>query len=408
LRLMADVPLGMFLSGGIDSSAICAVMSGMVDEPIKTFSVAFAEREANELEYARVVAKEYKTNHHEILVSPEDFFDVLPKLVWHEDEPLAHPSSVALYFVSRLAAQHVKVVLTGEGSDELLAGYGRYRKTVLNLVLGERYQKLTPASIRGVVRNQIDALPASRMRQRLLRTFLNVSSDIENIYFDNFAVFPASTQVQLLTTEARKRTGPLDPYAGVRAVLEQTDATSLLDRLLYADIKTYLQELLMKQDQMSMATSVESRVPFLDHKLVEFSCSLPERLKLRGGTTKYILRQSMKDVLPKSILSRPKMGFPVPIGAWFRGAYSSVVDEYVLGERARARGIFEPDFVRGLVKRHQAGEDHSERLWALVNFEIWQRQFFDGEATQHSAEAGAEVLAVNLSGSRATRLNKYR
>lgn len=396
LRLMADVPLGMFLSGGIDSSAICAVMSTMVDEPIKTFSVAFAEREANELAYARVVAQQYKTNHHEVVVSPEEFFAALPRLVWHEDEPLAHPSSVALYFVSRLAAQHVKVVLTGEGSDELLAGYGRYRKTILNLALGERYQKLTSAGIRGAVRNQIEGLPSSRMRQRLLRTFLNVSSDIENIYFDNFAVFPSSTQAELLTAEARERIGPLDPYAGVRAVLEQTDATSLLDRLLYADIKTYLQELLMKQDQMSMATSVESRVPFLDHKLVEFSCSLPERLKLRGGTTKYILRQSMKDVLPKSILSRPKMGFPVPIGTWFRGAYSSVIDEYVLSERAISRGIFEPDFVRALVRRHQMGENHTERLWSLVNFEIWVRQYIDGEQVKERAPAHEEstVLAT--------------
>ena len=148
LRLMADVPLGMFLSGGIDSSAIAAVMSGMVTEPIKTFSVAFKEREANELEYARLVARQFKTNHHEVVVSPEDFFAALPKLVWHEDEPLAHPSSVALYFVSQLASQHVKVVLTGEGSDELLAGYGRYRKTILNLALGARYQSVTPGGIR--------------------------------------------------------------------------------------------------------------------------------------------------------------------------------------------------------------------------------------------------------------------
>ena len=394
LRLMADVPLGMFLSGGIDSSAICAVMSTMVDEPIKTFSVAFAEREANELAYARLVAQEYKTNHHEVVVSPEDFFAALPKLVWHEDEPLAHPSSVALYFVSKLAAEHVKVVLTGEGSDELLAGYGRYRKTILNLALGQRYQQLTPVSVRGAVRSQIEGLRPSRMRQRLLRTFLNVSSDIENIYFDNFAVFSNSTQPQLLTAEAREQIGPLDPYAGVRAVLKQTDATSLLDRLLYADIKTYLQELLMKQDQMSMATSVESRVPFLDHKLVEFSCSLPERLKLRGGTTKYILRQSMKNVLPPTILSRPKMGFPVPIGSWFRGAHRGIIDEYVLSERAQARGIFDGEFVNNLVSRHAAGEDHAERLWALVNFEIWQRQFFDGETTQHSRE-NAEVLVLN-------------
>lgn len=144
-----------------------------------------------------------------------------------------------------------------------------------------------------------------------------------------------------------------------------------------------------------MATSVESRVPFLDHKLVEFSCSLPERLKLRGGTTKYILRQAMKQILPPSILTRPKMGFPVPIGAWFRGQYSSIVDEYVLSERAQARGIFEPEFVNSLVKRHKAGEDHAERLWALVNFEIWQRQLFDGESRRHSPEVAAEALAIN-------------
>ena len=396
LRLMADVPLGMFLSGGIDSSAIAAVMSGMVDEPIKTFSVAFAEREANELAYARIVAEAYKTNHHEVLVSPEEFFNALPRLVWHEDEPLAHPSSVALYFVSLLASQHVKVVLTGEGSDELLAGYGRYRKTILNLSLGRRYQTLTPNVVRGAVRSGIQGLPTSRVRQKLLRSFLGVAPDIESIYFDNFAVFPLAMQSDLLSNETLERTGGIDPYAGVRAALAETNADSLLDRLLYADIKTYLHELLMKQDQMSMATSVESRVPFLDHKLVEFTCSLPERLKLRGGTTKYILREAMKGVLPETILSRSKMGFPVPIGAWFRGAYRSVIDEYVLSERAMSRGLFNPDFVRDLVQRHQSGaENHDERLWSLVNLEIWQRQFFDGESHKEAQKETNEMVLVN-------------
>ena len=395
LRLMSDVPLGMFLSGGIDSSAIAAVMSGMVAEPIKTFSVAFAEREANELEYARLVAKAFKTNHHEVVVSPEDFFAALPKLVWHEDEPMAHPSSVALFFVSQLAAQHVKVVLTGEGSDELLAGYGRYRKTVLNLKLGSRYEQLAPAAVRSAISKQIAALPSgSRLRQKLQRTFLTLSPDIESIYFDNFAVFPRVMQRDLLTAEARERIGAAadDPYLVVRDLLRQTDATSPLDRLLYADLKTYLHELLMKQDQMSMAASIESRVPFLDHKLVEFSAKLPERLKLRGATTKYILRESMKGVLPDAILSRPKMGFPVPIGAWFRGAFRDVVDEYVLSERAVNRGIFDPIFVRSLVQRHQAGgEDHSERLWALVNFEIWQRQYFDGDRASQIEDGQLEL-----------------
>jgi len=379
LRLMADVPLGMFLSGGIDSSAIAGVMSQMVTEPIKTFSVAFKEREANELEYARLVARQFKTNHHEVVVSPEDFFTALPKLVWHEDEPLAHPSSVALYFVSLLASQHVKVVLTGEGSDELLAGYARYRKTILNLALGSRYHNVAPTGLRNLVRKQIEGMPGAKLRQKLLRSFLAVAPDIESIYFDNFAVFPRAMQQELLTPETKESVGTNDPYAGLRDVLKETDATSFLDRLLYADIKTYLHELLMKQDQMSMATSVESRVPFLDHKLVEFTSGLPQRLKLRGWTTKHVLRESMKGLLPEAILSRPKMGFPVPIGTWFR-AYSSVIDEYVLSDRALNRAIFSPDFVRSLVTRHQTGgENHAERIWALINFEIWQRQFFDGE-----------------------------
>jgi len=392
LRLMADVPLGMFLSGGIDSSAIAAVMSTMVDEPIKTFSVAFAEREANELAYARLVAAAYKTDHHEVVVSPEEFFQALPRLVWHEDEPLAHPSSVALYFVSLLASQHVKVVLTGEGSDELLAGYGRYRKTILNLQLGSRYRSLTPSFVRGAVRSSISGLPTSRIRQKLLRSFLSVAPDIESIYFDNFAVFPLTTQADLLSSEALEQVRCANPYVGVRHALDQTDAESLLDRLLYADIKIYLHELLMKQDQMSMATSVESRVPFLDHKLVEFTCSLPERLKLRGGTTKYILRESMKNVLPEPILSRSKMGFPVPIGTWFRGPYRSIIDEYVLSERATSRGVFNANVVREIVRRHQeGGENHDERLWSLVNFEIWQRQFFDGEASSEPIGVLAEA-----------------
>jgi asparagine synthase (glutamine-hydrolysing) len=396
LRLMADVPLGMFLSGGIDSSAIAAVMSGMVSEPIKTFSVAFAEREANELEYARLVADAYKTNHHEIVVSPEQFFDALPRLVWHEDEPLAHPSSVALYFVSHLARQHVKVVLTGEGSDELLAGYGRYRRTIWNLALGQQYKKFTPAVARDTIRKQIERmLPGGRVRQKLMRTFLVLSPELESIYFDNFAVFPVPMQQRMFTRETNERIGSVDPYVELRRLLERTKDLSLLDGLLYADIKTYLHELLMKQDQMSMATSVESRVPFLDHKLVEFTARMPDSMKLRGGTTKYVLRESMKGVLPEKILSRRKMGFPVPIGSWFRGPFKSIVDEYVMSERALSRRIFAPDFVRQIVSLHQSGEDHSERLWALVNFEMWQRRFFDSEA-QPATEPMIEKSLVGV------------
>lgn len=395
LRLMADVPLGMFLSGGIDSSAIAAVMSRMVDEPIKTFSVAFKEREANELEYARTVAKSFKTDHHEIIVSPEQFFDALPRLIWHEDEPLAHPSSVALYFVSELAARHVKVVLTGEGSDELLAGYARYRKTILQLTLGAHYHKLTNESLRRGLRGTLEALPLSpRMKQKFARTFLYLKPDVESLYFDNFAVFNRAWQHELLSDETKERIGGHDAYAEIRRFMQTSDATTLLNKLLYADAKTYLHELLMKQDQMSMAASIESRVPFLDHKLVEYTSRLPEHMKLRGQATKYILRESMKNILPPEILTRRKMGFPVPIGGWFRGAYRSIIDEYVLGERALSRGVFKPETVREIVSRHAAGENHDERLWSLVNFEMWQRRFIDGEDVTNAKEMLNETVAV--------------
>jgi asparagine synthase (glutamine-hydrolysing) len=397
LRLMADVPLGMFLSGGIDSSAIAAVMSGLVREPIKTFSVAFAEREANELAYARLVAEKFRTDHHEVVVSPEDFFAALPRLVWHEDEPLAHPSSVALYFVSRLAAQHVKVVLTGEGSDEILAGYERYYKTMLQLSAGPHYHQWTPAAARRAIGRGIEALPPhSKVRHKLTRTFLCLEPNVESLYFDNFAVFRRALQRELLTPETKERAGGgLDPYVSMRRYFTAADADTLLNRMLYADVKTYLHELLMKQDQMSMAASIESRVPFLDHKLVEYTARLPERMKLRRGlTTKYILRRAMRGVLPDQILTRRKMGFPVPVGKWFRGNFRHVVDEYVLGERALSRGIFEPPYVRQLFARHLAGENHSERLWALVNFEMWLRQFMDGEGVPTPFEQTEAMAAA--------------
>ena len=385
-HLMSDVPLGMFLSGGIDSSAIAAVMSRLVKEPIKTFSVAFAEREANELEYARVVARAFNTDHHEIVVSPEQFFERLPALIYQEDEPIAHPSSVPLYFVSDLAVKRVKVVLTGEGSDELLAGYNKYRVAIYNLLLGRRYERLTPAILRDLVRKRIESLNgASRARRVLERTFLYLPSGIRDLYFDNFAVYSPAMQQRLFTGETYARMRDHDPYSASLAYIEESDAETLLDKLLAADLKTYLHELLMKQDQMSMAASLESRVPFLDHKLVEFATRLPEAMKLRGWTTKYVLRKAMRGVLPPEILTRKKMGFPVPVGSWFRGAFRRVIDDYVLSERALERGVFNPDYVRELVARHAAGENHAERLWMLVNFEIWQRRFFDGETSNVEA-----------------------
>ena len=385
LRLMADVPLGLFLSGGIDSSAIAGMMSGMVKEPIKTFSVAFNDPQANELHYARLAAQAFGTDHHEILVEASDFFSALPHLIWHEDEPIAHSASVPLYFVSQLAQRHVKVVLTGEGSDELLAGYYRYRTTLLNLGAGQVYNRFSTEATRRFVRSLATGLAPASIARKLPRTFLWRSPDVDSLYFDNFAVFSREMQRNLFSDRLRDRLEDANPYAGARRYFDASESASLLDRLLYTDMKTYLHELLMKQDQMSMAASIESRVPFLDHKLVEFSTALPDRLKLRGWTTKYVLREAMKGLLPDSILKRRKMGFPVPIGRWFREQFRPMLDEFVLGDRAMARGLFQPDFLARLVQEHAAGRaDHTERLWTLVNFEMWQRHLLDGDPLQGS------------------------
>jgi asparagine synthase (glutamine-hydrolysing) len=381
LRLMADVPLGAFLSGGIDSTAITAVMSEMVEEPVRTFSVAFSEREANELEFARMAAEAFGTHHREVVVSPEEFFRALPRMVWHEDEPIAHPSSVALYFVAALSAEDVKVVLTGEGSDELLAGYARYWKTVLNLRAGGAYHRFVPSLLRRTVERGL-AASASRaeLARKLTRTFLALPPDMRSLYFDNFAVFSTSRQRKLLTEEAQARTNGTDPHAVLETLFARSQAGDLLDRMLDVDIQVYLQELLMKQDQMSMAASVESRVPFLDHELVEFAAALPVEMKLRGRTTKYVLRRSLEGTLPREILRRPKAGFPVPISRWLKTGFRGLVDEYILGERATRRGLFRREALEALVGEHDTGQDdHGQRLWSLINLEIWQRLFLDGE-----------------------------
>jgi asparagine synthase (glutamine-hydrolysing) len=239
-------------------------------------------------------------------------------------------------------------------------------------------------------------LPAdARTRHRLARTFLYLPADLMTLYFDNFAVFSRARQQMMFSPSMREQVKGVDPYATIRNYLGGNAGRSLLNQLLYADTKTYLHELLMKQDQMSMAASIESRVPFLDHPLIEFAAGLPENMKLRGTTTKYVLRAAMKGFLPDQILSRSKMGFPVPIGAWFRGPFKKVVDHYVLGPRHAERGQFDPKFVQSLVAEHERGQgNHDERLWSLVNLELWQRIFIDGESVDDASAEMARLIEV--------------
>jgi asparagine synthase (glutamine-hydrolysing) len=386
---MSDVPLGMFLSGGIDSSAIAALMARMIDRPLQTFSVAFKDRAYNELEYAREVARAIGAESHEIVIDDRDFFSALPRLVWHEDEPIAHTSSVPLYFVSALARQHVTVVLTGEGSDELLAGYGKYPRMAWNWRAGAMYERLVPGALRAsVARSIVPRLPA-KVARYARRSFLAMARTPEAMFFDNFASIRLGDQQQLLSPDLRATATHAQAYGASMAYFNAPGRRStLLDRLLYADIKTYLVELLMKQDQMSMAASIESRVPFLDHKLVEFAARLPDAWKLSGWTTKRVLRESMKGLLPESILNRPKMGFPVPFAAWTRGAWNGVARDVLLDRRSRERGLIDAAGVERLLTDHAAGRtDAGDRIWSLLNLELWHRTFIDAEGVQVLPEA---------------------
>jgi asparagine synthase (glutamine-hydrolysing) len=395
LRLMSDVPLGMFLSGGIDSSAIAALMARMIDRPLQTFSVAFKDRAFNELGYAREVAQAIGAVSHEIVIDDRDFFGALPKLIWHEDEPIAHTSSVPLYFVSELARAHVTVVLTGEGSDELLAGYGKYPRVAWNWRAGTIYERMMPGALRASIARGVLPMLPSKLARYARRSFLAMDRTPEAMFFDNFASIRLGDQQQLLAPGLRDGATRAAAYGPSLGYFNAPNGGStLLDRLLYADIKTYLVELLMKQDQMSMAASIESRVPFLDHQLVEYAATLPDAWKLNGWTTKRVLRESMRGLLPDSILNRPKMGFPVPFANWTRGGWNAVARDVLLDRRSRERGIVDPQAVDRLLTDHAAGRtEGGDRIWSLLNLELWHRTFIDQEGIQTlpHAHAVAEI-----------------
>ncbi|MBI4477556.1 MAG: asparagine synthase (glutamine-hydrolyzing) [Acidobacteria bacterium] len=375
-HLMSDVPLGVFLSGGIDSSALAALVARATCDRIRTFAVGFTDKDASELPYARMAADHVGAHHHEVTVPPAQFFKALPHLVWQEDEPMAFPSSVPLYFVAALAREHVKVVLTGEGADELFLGYNRYRVTWWNARLARVYHGLVPSMIRSHIQRVLGKLPA-RAGRLAGRTFLALEPNVRTLFFENFSVVPERMQRRLL--QRRDLLEARDPYEVVVRCFETADG-DLLDRMSRTDLQTYLLELLMKQDQMSMAASIESRVPFLDDHIVERVAAWPSALKLRGWRTKAVFRAAVDDLVPPPILMRRKMGFPVPLARWFRDGFSPLLGEYVLGPRPAARGYFDPPYLRRLVDEHQSGAvSHADRLWLLINLEIWFRIFCDGE-----------------------------
>jgi asparagine synthase (glutamine-hydrolysing) len=389
-HLMSDVPLGVFLSGGLDSSAVAALMTKLRRESIETFSVGYSEQTYSELPYARTVAEHLKSVHHEVLVSRQDFFAALPKLIWHEDEPIAWPSSVSLFFVAQLARERVKVVLTGEGSDETLAGYSRYAFTLKNVAFDRVYRRLAPRLLRRHLRNFVatSSLIGARARRKLSHTFLGLDGESwPSFYFDNFfTAFSQSDQEDLLTDAFRDQIVAGSAYRNVLGYWESSAGT-LLQRMLYTDIKTYLVELLMKQDNMSMAASIESRVPFLDHVLVEWAMRVPARIQIHGTAGKRVLKKAMEGLLPQEIIYRRKLGFPTPWSGWLAGAQLDSIEHLLLEARSINRGFFKRTAVEKLVREHRARyRDNYDRIWRLLNLELWHRVCLEGGSHEWSGQ----------------------
>ncbi len=378
VRLMSEVPLGAFLSGGIDSSAVVALMSEESSEPVKTFSIGFEEQDFSELHHARRVADHIGADHHEFIVRP-DALEVLPLLVEHYGEPYADSSAIPTYYVARETRKHVTVALNGDGGDESFAGYERYAA----MRLAERYHRIPGLLREGIVRQAIQLIPSSetkRGRARDVKRFIESASlpKVER-YLRWVSVFNSKAKNDLYSESFARETNSiavsklLDPY------FAHVNGSGIVDAALLADIMTYLpNDLLVKVDIATMAVSLEARSPFLDHHVIEFAASLPEKFKLRGLTTKYLLKRVLKQLLPAENLDRKKMGFGVPIGHWFRGELKPFLHETVLSERALKRQLFKPEAVKQMVEQHTRGErDFAHQLWTLMMLELWFQRFID-------------------------------
>ena len=374
LRLISDVPLGAFLSGGIDSSTIVGLMARHSAQPVKTFSIGFHEDSYNELKYARMTAQKFGTDHHEFFVTPE-ICSVVDELAWFMDEPFADQATIPNYVVSKLAREHVKVVLSGDGGDELFAGYTRY------IVAQNRASfDLIPKTLRQGLGPLSKNLPHGTKGRNYL---FNISLDPVSRYLDSVSTFTSLNRESLYTRDFRDLVGTEGYVSSLfRDLSARVTTGEPLDRLLYIDSKTYLPgDILAKVDRTSMAVSLEARAPLLDHKLIEFVGQMPAKLKLSGLESKHLLKKAVADLVPHEILNRPKQGFGVPIQDWINRQLRSRIRESLTEPRSQQRGYVEPGYINVLLNEHERGRrDHSDGLWALFMLELWHRQFIDQPA----------------------------
>jgi len=366
LRLIADVPLGVFLSGGTDSSAVVAFMAELGHSPLRTYTVGFEESEHSELPYARAVASRYETEHQELIVTPQNLRDELPRLVAFRDEPIAEPTDVALYLMSRLAAQNVKVVLAGEGGDELFAGYPKYAADRLAGVVSAFPSEITRALIRW--------LPYRQHRAKTALEALSIRDEAERSV-TWFASFSREERESLFAPEFLAQVDGSHPARVFASYLEKVSDRTPLKRMLYADLKVWLPDnLLLRGDQMTMAASIEERGPFLDHRLVEMAARIPTRMLTRGFKTKALLKDALRPYVPEHVMFRRKVGFRVPVGEWFKKPLRSLVGDLLLSPQAKTRGYFNARSMERFVSEHFDGvRDRQKQIWALVNFELWCR-----------------------------------
>ena len=379
LRLISDVPLGAFLSGGIDSSTVVALMAKNMGQPVKTFSIGFHEDSFNELEFARLTANKFGTDHHEFFVTPE-ICDVVDELAWHFDEPFADSSAIPTYMVSKLAREHVTVVLSGDGGDELFAGYTRYLIDQKRSAFG-----YVPGVVReGMMRPLSSRLPHGTRGRNFI---YNVSLDPIDRYLDSVSTFTRLSRQALYSSDFKSRLVG-DGFASkfFHEGAKRVGTNSPIDRLLYIDSKSYLPgDILTKVDRMSMAVSLEARAPLLDHKLIDFVTKIPASLKLLGNETKHILKRAVRDLVPHEILNRPKQGFGVPVQEWINLQLKDRMQEVLSDVQTTQRGYFERSYVDVLLDEHRRGRrDHSSKLWALMMLELWHRQFLDDSKTTSS------------------------
>ena len=377
LRMIADVPLGAFLSGGIDSSSVVALMARHTTEPIKTFSIGFEEGAFDETRYARMVAERYHTDHKEFTVK-EDAVKILPKLIWHYDEPYADSSALPSYYLSQMTRKYVTVALNGDGGDENFAGYNRYAIATLLNKWGKLPKALTtPAAF------LVNSLPETlHPFVRRARRFVHISTmQKQDSYIELMQIFNHQAKQALCAGQFQDQS--------TSNILLQKEFTrckdkNFLNKMLSVDIKTYLPEdLLVKMDRATMANSLEARSPYLDHVFMEFAATIPPELKLKGITKKYILKKALQPYLPRKILQRQKMGFGVPLGAWFRGELAELAAQVLLSRQATRRGYFRRDKIDDLLSQHKKGRrDLSPQIWSLLWLELWHRMYIDSDVTK--------------------------